>query len=45
MSKYSLGMRQRLIAQTIMEGQDILILDGPMNGLDQEGIEDMRKRS
>lgn len=43
-SKYSLGMRQRLgIAQAIMEGQDILILDEPMNGLDQEGIEDMRK--
>lgn len=42
-SKYSLGMRQRLgIAQAIMEGQDILILDEPMNGLDQEGIEDMR---
>lgn len=43
-SKYSLGMRQRLgIAQAIMEGQSILILDEPMNGLDQEGIEDMRK--
>lgn len=43
-SKYSLGMRQRLgIAQAIMEGQDILILDEPMNGLDQEGIADMRK--
>lgn len=43
-SKYSLGMRQRLgIAQAIMEGQEILILDEPMNGLDQEGIADMRK--
>lgn len=43
-SKYSLGMRQRLgIAQAIMEGQSILILDEPMNGLDQEGVEDMRK--
>ena len=43
-SKYSLGMRQRLgIAQAIMEGQDILILDEPMNGLDQEGIADMRE--
>lgn len=42
-SKYSLGMRQRLgIAQAIMEGQNILILDEPMNGLDQEGIADMR---
>ncbi|MCI9151061.1 MAG: ATP-binding cassette domain-containing protein [Lachnospiraceae bacterium] len=43
-SKYSLGMRQRLgIAQAIMEGQSLLILDEPMNGLDQEGVEDMRK--
>ena len=43
-SKYSLGMRQRLgIAQAIMEGQELLILDEPMNGLDQEGIADMRK--
>lgn len=43
-SKYSLGMRQRLgIAQAIMEEQSILILDEPMNGLDQEGVEDMRK--
>lgn len=43
-SKYSLGMRQRLgIAQAIMEEQSLLILDEPMNGLDQEGIEDMRR--
>lgn len=43
-SKYSLGMRQRLgIAQAIMEGQDILILDEPMNGLDKEGMSDVRK--
>lgn len=42
-SKYSLGMRQRLgIAQAIMEDQDILILDEPMNGLDKQGAEDMR---
>lgn len=42
-SKYSLGMRQRLgIAQAIMENQDILILDEPMNGLDNEGIADVR---
>lgn len=33
--KYSLGMRQRLgIAQAIMEDPEILILDEPMNGLD-----------
>lgn len=42
--KYSLGMRQRLgIAQAIMENPDILILDEPMNGLDNEGVKDMRK--
>lgn len=41
--KYSLGMRQRLgIAQAFMEGQDILILDEPLNGLDKQGIEDIR---
>ena len=43
-SKYSLGMRQRLgIAQAIMENPDILILDEPMNGLDNKGVEDIRK--
>lgn len=42
--KYSLGMRQRLgLAQAIMENPDILILDEPMNGLDKEGVEDMRE--
>lgn len=42
--KYSLGMRQRLgIAQAIMENPDILLLDEPMNGLDKEGMADMRK--
>ena len=43
-SKYSLGMRQRLgLAQSFMEGQEILILDEPMNGLDNDGVSDMRK--
>jgi len=43
-SKYSLGMRQRLgIAQAIMEEQNILILDEPMNGLDNQGVEEMRE--
>lgn len=38
---YFLGMRQRLgIAQAIMENPDILILDEPMNGLDNQGVED-----
>ncbi|EHI54809.1 hypothetical protein HMPREF9333_02010 [Johnsonella ignava ATCC 51276] len=42
-SRYSMGMKQRLaIAQAIMEEQDILILDEPMNGLDKQGVEDMR---
>lgn len=41
--KYSLGMRQRLgIAQAIMENPKLLILDEPMNGLDNQGVEDMR---
>lgn len=42
--KYSLGMRQRLgIAQAIMEDPAHLILDEPMNGLDKQGVEDVRK--
>ena len=42
--KYSLGMRQRLgLAQAFMEGQDILVLDEPMNGLDNQGVNDIRE--
>lgn len=42
--KYSLGMRQRLgIAQAMMEEPDILILDEPTNGLDEDGVEWFRK--
>lgn len=42
-SKYSLGMRQRLgIAQAIMENPDLLILDEPFNGLDKNGVRQMR---
>lgn len=42
--KYSLGMRQRLgLAQAIMENPDLLIPDEPMNGLDKDGVADMRK--
>lgn len=41
---YSLGMRQRLaIAQAIMEEQDVIILDEPMNGLDIEGVKQVRQ--
>ena len=40
---YSLGMRQRLgLAQAIMEDPELLILDEPMNGLDNQGVQDMR---
>lgn len=42
--KYSLGMRQRLgIAQAIMEDPELLILDEPMNGLDKNGVQEMRE--
>lgn len=41
--KYSLGMRQRLgLAQAIMENPSILILDEPFNGLDKDGVAEMR---
>lgn len=42
--KYSLGMRQRLgLAQAIMENPSIYVLDEPMNGLDKDGVRDMRE--
>lgn len=42
--KFSLGMKQRLgIAQALMEKPRILVLDEPMNGLDEEGVSDMRR--
>lgn len=41
--RYSLGMKQRLgIAQAIMENPPLLLLDEPMNGLDNQGVEEIR---
>lgn len=41
---YSVGMRQKLgIAQAIMEGQDIVILDEPFNGLDHQSCGDLER--
>lgn len=38
-NKYSLGMKQRLaIAQAIMESPDIIMLDEPTNGIDENGL-------
>lgn len=42
--KFSLGMNQRLaLAQAIMENPELLILDEPFNGLDNEGVIHIRK--
>lgn len=40
---YSLGMKQKLaLAQALMEGQPLLLLDEPFNGLDKTSVRDIR---
>ncbi|MCI8716624.1 MAG: ATP-binding cassette domain-containing protein [Lachnospiraceae bacterium] len=42
--KYSLGMKQKLgIAAAVMEHPDIIILDEPINALDQDSVEVVKK--
>jgi len=41
--KYSLGMKQKLgIAAAIMENPELLILDEPFNGLDEDSVNNIR---
>ncbi|MBJ6361214.1 ABC transporter ATP-binding protein [Paenibacillus sp. GCM10012307] len=41
---YSLGMKQKLaLAQAVMENQEVLLLDEPFNGLDQDSVQNIRE--
>ena len=42
--QYSMGMKQRLgVSLALLGGPDLLLLDEPINGLDPEGIREMRE--
>ena len=43
-SEYSLGMKQKLgIAQVLMENPDVMILDEPFNGIEEESVKQISK--
>ncbi len=43
-SEYSLGMKQKLgIAQVLMENPEVIILDEPFNGIEEESVKQISK--